>query len=127
MSNELAKALLTNIPIVPGHVLIVPVRHVPAFEEMTAGERDAIFRLRGFLKPALTNAFGAEGFHYAWNEGEAAGQSIPHFHLHMIPRKRGDEGITEYEPRKFLYRPGSREKTPEAELAETAKVIRKNI
>ena len=127
MSNELAKALLTNIPIVPGHVLIVPVRHVPALGEMTAGERDAIFRLRGLLEPALTKAFGAEGFHYAWNEGEAAGQSIPHFHLHMIPRKRGDEGITEYEPRKFLYRPGSREKTPEAELAETAKVIRKNI
>jgi len=57
-----------------------------------------------------------KGFHHAWNEEKVAGQSIPHFHLHIVPRKQGDEGITEYEPRKFLYRPGSRETTPEKEL-----------
>ena len=86
-----------------------------------------MFNLRNLLKPALIKIFGAEGFHYAWNEGDAAGQSVPHFHLHMIPRKKGDEGITEYEPRKFLYRPGSREKTPEAELAQIASLIKNNI
>jgi len=127
VKNAFAKAFPTNIPIVPGHVLIVPIRHVALFEEMTPEEQDAIFALRNLLRPALQTTFGAEGFHYAWNEGEAAGQSIAHFHLHMIPRKKGDEGITEYEPRKFLYRPGSREKTPEAELAKIASLITNNI
>ena len=127
VKNELAKALPTNIPIVPGHVLIVPIRHVAVFEEMTPEEQNAIFNLRNLLKSALAKTFGAEGFHYAWNEGETAGQSISHFHFHMIPRKKGDEGITEYEPRKFLYRPGSRAKTPETELAEIASLIKNNI
>ena len=127
IKNKFAKAFPTNIPVVPGHVLIVPIRHVAAFEEMTTEEQNAIFKLRNLLKSALREMFGAEGFHYAWNEGEAAGQSISHFHLHMIPRKKGDEGITEYEPRKFLYRPGSREKTPESELAKIALLIKNNI
>jgi diadenosine tetraphosphate (Ap4A) HIT family hydrolase len=56
-----------------------------------------------------------------------AGQSVPHFHLHIVPRKQGDEGITEYEPRKFLYRPGSRETTPEEELRAVAEQIKKAI
>jgi diadenosine tetraphosphate (Ap4A) HIT family hydrolase len=68
-----------------------------------------------------------EGFHQAWNEGKVAGQSVPHFHLHVVPRKQGDEGITEYEPRKFLYRPGSREETPSQELESIAKQIKEKI
>jgi diadenosine tetraphosphate (Ap4A) HIT family hydrolase len=127
IKNEFAKAFPTNIPIVPGHVLIVPIRHVSTFKEMTSEERNAIFHLRGLLAVVLTKTFNATGFNYAWNEGESAGQAIPHFHLHMIPRKQGDEGITEYEPRKFLYRPGSREKTPEEELAKVTTIIKKNI
>jgi diadenosine tetraphosphate (Ap4A) HIT family hydrolase len=125
--NTLARAFLTNIPIVPGHTLIVPLRHVLRFNELTGEERDAIFNIRETLRKTFTILFGAEGFHTAWNEGAVAGQSIPHFHLHMIPRKKSDAGITEYDPRKFLYRPGSREATPEAELATTAELIRKNI
>lgn len=69
----------------------------------------------------------AEGFNFAWNEGKDYGQSVPHFHLHVVPRSPGDEGITEYEPRKFLYRPGSREDSPETELAAVAAEIRSNI
>lgn len=53
-----------------------------------------------------------------------AGQTVPHFHLHIVPRKQGDAGILEYEPRKFLYRPGSREEGPEAELQSVAAQIR---
>ncbi len=127
INNELAWAFPTNIPIVPGHILIAPVRCISYFEDLTAQEKDAIWELRDKLKTALTKAFGAEGFHYAWNEGEVAGQSVRHFHLHMIPRKKGDAGVVEYEPRKFFYRPGSREQTPQAELIEVASLIRSNI
>lgn len=125
--NEFAWAFPTNIPIVPGHVLIVPTRCVALFEDLTKEEITAIFNLRLKLKKALSSLFGAEGFNYAWNEGKLAGQSVPHFHLHMLPRKEGDTGITEYEPRKFLYRPGSREESPEAELRAVAEMIKKEI
>ncbi|HUC01924.1 MAG TPA: HIT family protein [Candidatus Paceibacterota bacterium] len=121
--NELAIAFLTNIPITPGHTLVIPARHVATFDELKDDERRAIFALAAEVKAALWKAFGATGFNHAWNEGAVAGQSIPHFHLHIVPRTAGDEGITEYEPRKFLYRPGSRETTPEAELDAVAKEI----
>lgn len=124
IQNRSAWSFPTNIPIVPGHVLIAPIRCVATFEELTPEEMEDIFDLKRKLKIALIKAFGAEGFNYAWNEGKLAGQSIPHFHLHVLPRKKGDEGITEYEPRKFLYRPGSRETTPEAELNNIAELIR---
>ncbi|MEK7507545.1 MAG: HIT domain-containing protein [Patescibacteria group bacterium] len=110
-----------------GHLLVCPIRCVATFEDLTVGERDAIFELQSQLKKVLTKLFGAEGFNQAWNHGKAGGQSVPHFHLHLIPRKTGDEGITEYEPRKFLYRPGSRAETPEKELQEISELIRKEL
>jgi len=125
--NEFAWAFPTNIPIVPGHLLILPIRHVSNLSELTSEEIKAIFDLREKLIPVMKEVFGAEGFNYAWNEGKVAGQSAPHFHLHMLPRKTGDTGITEYEPRKFLYRPGERETTPEIELQEISKLIRKKL
>jgi histidine triad (HIT) family protein len=125
--NEHAWAFPTNIPIVPGHVLIAPLRCAATIEDLTAEELAAIFELRTKLKTALTAAFGAEGFNCAWNEGKLAGQSVPHFHLHILPRKAGDTGITEYEPRKFLYRPGEREASPEAELQGIAAVLKKAL
>ena len=125
--DDFAWAFLTNIPITTGHTLVCPVRHVQKFEELTAEERIAIFNLAARTKTALRELFGAEGFNVAWNEGETAGQAVPHFHLHVVPRKPGDEGITEYEPRKFLYRPGSREKTPESELSMISEEMRKKL
>jgi diadenosine tetraphosphate (Ap4A) HIT family hydrolase len=125
--NDLVQAFPTNIPITSGHTIICPVRHVEKFEELTSDEREAILELALKIKKALKELFGAEGFHYAWNEGKVAGQSVPHFHLHIVPRKQGNGGITEYEPRKFLYRPGSRETTPEEELRVVAEQIKKAI
>ena len=127
IKNNFAWAFLTNIPITPGHTLISPVRCVEKFEDMTSQEVVAVFELRDKLTPVLKKVFGAEGFHFAWNEGKVACQNVPHFHLHVVPRKKGDEGITEAEPRKFLYRPGSREDSPEAELQKVADVIREAI
>jgi len=121
--NDLVFAFPTNIPIVPGHVLLCPVRHVVKLEELTPEELAAFLELRIKIRDALRGAFGAQGFHYAWNEEKIAGQSVPHFHFHVVPRNEGDAGITEYEPRKFLYRPGSRETSSEKELAAVAKEI----
>lgn len=127
VQNEHARAFPTNIPIVPGHILICPIRCIARLEELTEPELLALLNLRFTLKQALIRSFGAAGFNYAWNEGEVAGQSIPHLHLHMLPRKENDTGITEYEPRKFLYRPGSREKSPPEELLAVTKAIQAEL
>ena len=123
--NDYAFAFPTNIPIVPGHVLICPIRCVDNFNDLTSEEIVEIFDLQKKLKKSLREAFNATGFNYAWNEGEVGGQAVPHFHLHMLPRKAGDDGITEYDPRKFLYRPGSREESPDSELVSVVEEIKK--
>ncbi len=126
LENKTARAFLTNIPITPGHMLIVPKRVVAKFDELTQDELIDIFSLATQIKQLLISAFGVEGFNFAWNEGEKYGQSVPHFHLHIVPRTPNDSGISQYEPRKFLYRPGSREESPEAELRAVAEFIRQH-
>ncbi len=125
--NNLAFVFPTNIPIVSGHVLIVPKRCIARYSDLTQKEKEAIEELRIKIIKALEKTFNAQGFNYAWNENEVAGQGVPHFHLHVVPRKKGDRGITEYEPRKFLYRPGSRKTTPEKELQEVCNMIKKYV
>jgi histidine triad (HIT) family protein len=127
VGNDLVWAFPTNIPIVPGHTLIVPRRCVARYEDLTSAEKDALEEMRIRIVNALKKQFGAEGFNFSYNEGKLAGQSVPHFHLHVLPRKEGDTGITEYEPRKFLYRPGSREDSPEEELREISRIIREAL
>lgn len=125
--NNLAFSLLSHMPIVPGHLLICPIRTVVSCEELTLEEWQAILALQHQVCSALRKAFGAEGFNFAWNMGENAGQTVPHFHLHVVPRKLGDTGILEYEPREFLYRPGSRAISPLEELHHTAELIKSSL
>jgi ATP adenylyltransferase len=130
IENELARAFPTNAPIVAWHVLIAPKRHVQNFEGLTEMERTAIEELRMKLHTAMEGALGADGFNYAWNEGKVGGQSVPHFHLHMLPRKEGDAGVHQYEPREFIYRPIPLELRPsssEEELRDVAKQIRESL
>lgn len=125
--NHLAFSFLSHMPIVPGHLLICPIRVVESCEELTFEEWQAILELQHQVCHALKKVFGAEGFNFAWNMGENAGQTVPHFHLHVVPRKSGDTGILQYEPRVFLYRPGSRAVSPLEELQQTAELIRNNL
>ncbi len=127
VENDLAFSFLTNIPITPGHSLVVPKRHIAKYEDLSEEEREAVEDLRQKLIAALKKTSGAQGFNFAWNDEKLAGQSIPHFHLHIVPRKEGDTGIYEYEPRKFLYRTGERPTSPEQELKEVSELIKGNI
>ena len=127
VGNDLVWAFPTNIPIVPGHTLICPRRCVARYEDLTNEERAALEEMRVKIADALKKQFAAEGFNFAWNDGKLAGQSVPHFHLHVLPRKEGDSGVLEYDPRKFLYRPGSRETSPDKELNAVVKEIKKHL
>lgn len=121
--NEHAMCFPALMPIVPGHVLISPVRPVKYFEDMTSMEREALFSLLSTIKGALKIAFKAEGFNHAWNQEKIAGQSVDHFHLHVLPRKSGDTGILNYEPRDFLYRSTRIEDRPISQEQEIAQVV----
>jgi histidine triad (HIT) family protein len=96
---------------------------VSALSEITEEELLALFDLRGQITTALRQAFCAEGFNFAWNEGEVAGQTVPHLHLHIVPRRQGDAGILQYEPRSFLYRPGDRDRENLSELIRARKRV----
>lgn len=126
--NELAFAFPTNIPITPGHSLVVPRRVVKSMNELTPEEVVSLFALVDKVKASLARVLGAEGFNCAWNEGgKEYGQSVPHLHIHIVPRTPGDAGITTYEPRDFLYRPGSREISPSEELNDIAQLLRSDM
>lgn len=125
--NELAIAFLGKMPIVPGHILICPKREVAKSEDLSPAEWRNILELKEIVCKNLIEVFQAEGFNFAWNEGELAGQSVAHFHLHVVPRKTGDVGVLEYEPRKFLYRPGTRDLSPQEELASIAILLRAKV
>ena len=127
VENELAWAFPTNIPITPGHTLVSPKRCVKKLEDLTRDERLAILDLADKIISALKKAYGAEGFNCVWNEARLAGQSVPHFHLHIIGRKEGDTGLLGYDSRSMLYRTGDREPTPEEELAKVQEEIQKYI
>lgn len=124
VDDEYAFAFLSYMPIVAGHTLICPKRAVSRFDQLKDVELQSIIHLKDILHIALTRAFEAEGFNYAWNEWKVAWQTVDHFHLHMLPRKVGDTGIYEYEPRNFLYRSGERPISLDKELQTTAQHIK---
>lgn len=122
--DDLVWAFPTNIPITPGHTLISPVRCAKSLAQLSSQERLAILEAADRVMDALRTAYGAEGFNCVWNQEKLAGQSVPHFHLHIIPRKEGDTGLLGYDPRSMLYRTGDREPTPEEELRTVRDAIR---
>ena len=123
VATEKVFAFPTMTPIVPGHVLVCPRRIIARWEDLNPEETQSLLNLVFAIKKALKKVVGASGFNVAWNEGSVAGQSVAHLHVHVVPRCPGDRGITEYEPRRFLYRPGSRAVSPNEELQDIAKKI----
>lgn len=90
VENLLAYALLDTSPVSPGHVLIIPVRHVAGFFDITLSELQAIWSLALEAKELISGRFRPGGFNLGVNIDEAGGQTIGHAHLHLIPRYRGD-------------------------------------
>ena len=84
--SELAVGLLTYKPAVPGHVLIIPKRHVERFEELSAAEMGAIQDLIRKVHEAEKALFGKDDYLLIQKNGLSAGQSVPHLHFHYLPR-----------------------------------------
>ncbi len=90
IENELAYALTDTNPVSPGHCLIVPRRHVAEFFDATKEEKLAIFDLIDEMKAIIDKKHNPDGYNIGVNIGKAAGQSVPHIHIHMMPRYTGD-------------------------------------
>jgi diadenosine tetraphosphate (Ap4A) HIT family hydrolase len=88
--NEHAVWVLDLHPVSPGHSLIVAKRHVESFFETPPEERDAILSLLDRARQHASQNHTPAGFNIGINEGPAAGQSVPHLHVHLIPRFTGD-------------------------------------
>ena len=88
--NERAVAVPDTYPVSPGHALILPRRHAVTIFDLEPEEYADCFALARDLRPILQARFNPDGFNVGANCGEAAGQSVWHAHIHVIPRYKGD-------------------------------------
>jgi bis(5'-adenosyl)-triphosphatase len=84
------RAIYNIAPILPGHALVIPRRHV---ESLLALDESGLGEMMTFARQVtqfLLRVFEGEAFDWTVQEGAAAGQSVPHLHLHIIPRQKDD-------------------------------------
>jgi diadenosine tetraphosphate (Ap4A) HIT family hydrolase len=86
----LAVALHDGFPVSPGHTLIVPRRHIASPSEATPEEFAAIWSLLIEARAGIERELKPDGFNIGVNDGRAAGQTVMHLHVHLIPRFAGD-------------------------------------
>ncbi len=90
LSNQHGMVVRDAYPISPGHTLIIPRRHVGSFFDIDVAERDALLALLEEAKRRLDKELKADGYNIGINDGAAAGQTVAHLHIHLIPRYNGD-------------------------------------
>jgi superfamily II DNA or RNA helicase/diadenosine tetraphosphate (Ap4A) HIT family hydrolase/SOS-response transcriptional repressor LexA len=91
-ANALAFAIYDRFPVSPGHVLVITRRVVPTFFDCTTAEQGAVMELVGEVKALLDERLAPkpDGYNVGFNAGAAAGQTVLHIHVHVIPRYAGD-------------------------------------
>lgn len=90
MENESAFAVFDAFPVNPGHTLIISKRHIESFFELTEQEMTDSILLLNKAKEEVQKRFNPAGFNIGVNIGSSAGQTVPHVHVHLIPRYHGD-------------------------------------
>ncbi len=90
LENDLAFAFYDEFPVSKGHMLFITKRHAEDFFDITLDERNAILDLMNDAKRMIDEEFKPDGYNIGCNIGEAAGQSVMHMHMHLIPRYKGD-------------------------------------
>lgn len=88
--NALAVWIRDAFPVSDGHSLVIPRRHVGSFFDLGAEERSAMLELLEQARARAQIDFRPDGFNIGINDGAAAGQTVSHLHMHLIPRFAGD-------------------------------------
>jgi diadenosine tetraphosphate (Ap4A) HIT family hydrolase len=89
-SNATGIAIYDGFPVSAGHMLIIPHRHMSSFFELTFDEQNGLMELMTAAKQLIETQLNPNGYNIGINDGPAAGQTIPHLHIHLIPRYSGD-------------------------------------
>ncbi len=113
LSNEAALAIPDAFPVCGGHTLVVPRAHVASVFDLPPAVQAQLWRLVADVRALLIEQFNARAFNVGVNDGLAAGQTVPHAHIHVIPRFAGDVadprgGIRWVLPERAAYWAGSR-------------------
>lgn len=89
-SNQDAFAIYDQYPVSKGHILIIPNRHCDNYFFLTSQEQGACWDLVNKMQDKISKEFHTDGFNLGINVGKAAGQTVDHVHIHLIPRYSGD-------------------------------------
>lgn len=89
--DDLAYVARDAFPVSPGHTLVIIRRHIASFFQIAEAERASILQLLEAEKQRLDEEFKPDGYNVGINDGAAAGQTIPHLHIHLIPRYQSDQ------------------------------------
>jgi diadenosine tetraphosphate (Ap4A) HIT family hydrolase len=90
IETEHAIAFADAYPVSDGHTLVIPRKHVSSIYELTADEQSAVWSLVADVRNRLLTGLKPDAFNIGVNDGVAAGQTIEHAHVHVIPRRKGD-------------------------------------
>ncbi len=114
--DEKTLAFLDIRPVNPGHTLVVPKKHAENIFDIPPDDWTAVAEATRVLAIAIEKAVSADGVNLAMNNREHAGQLVPHAHVHIIPRKKGD-GLELWPQRPY----------PEGEAEDVAEKIKSNL
>jgi diadenosine tetraphosphate (Ap4A) HIT family hydrolase len=111
LGSDFAVAFPDRFPVAEGHMLVVPKRHVASLFDLPDEELAALWRLVAQVRLKLISELKPDGFTIGVNDGPAAGQTVLHAHVHIIPRRAGDVadprgGVRWIMPEKAQYRAG---------------------
>ena len=90
LESESAIALRDGFPVTDGHTLVIPRHHIQSIFQMNAADQAALWALVADVREQLIKDVSADAINIGVNDGWAAGQTIEHAHIHLIPRRQGD-------------------------------------
>ena len=90
LETETTRVFLDAFPITEGHTLVIPRRHVASIFELPPEELAALWSQVAFVRKVIAKKYCAHAFNIGVNDGSAAGQTVLHAHIHVIPRRNGD-------------------------------------
>ena len=108
VQTDSAIAFLDNFPVSLGHTLVIPGDHIGALMELPENDLKEVWSLVAHVRKLLIDKYKPDGFNIGINEGFAAGQTVAHAHIHIIPRFNGDVpdprgGVRWVKPEKAKY------------------------
>ncbi len=88
--DDFVYAFLDIFPCSKGHTIVLPKKHFGRFTDMSEGDAASLFASVNKIAKTVEKTLGLEGMNIGINNGEIAGQTVPHVHVHIIPRRVGD-------------------------------------